>query len=179
MLDTVFDPDRGVLWVIDILAWRDVPLSEGQADFRYATIRAGQANQPNEGFRLFWNQSRLADLPCQPYQPPSELAQPLRQLLVLPVPSLNAPMPRSALVDRITKCQSLVESIQCLVTSKSIDASMETHHPSDEKTLAKIEYEPDGLLFVVASAVYESGLSCLAAWVSAHSPTLSNLQQLT
>ena len=126
--------------------------------------------------RLFWNRSRLADLPCQPYAPPSHPTPTPRQLLVLPVPSLNLPMLRSDLLDLITACQSPIRSVQTLISSTS-DASMETDQ-APSRQMQSIEYEPDGLLFVVASALYESGPSCLAAWVAVDSPTLSQLHHL-
>jgi len=162
VLDTILDSDRGVLWVLDILSWRDVSLSEGQADFR-----------------MFWNRSRLSELPYQPYARDS-VGSPPQQLLVLPIPSLNVPMTSSKILDRLNACLSPTQSVNVTVLSpQSAKDMMQTDGPQPPINKTEtIDYVPDGIIFFVASAVYESGSSCLAAWVSVENGSVQALRDL-
>jgi hypothetical protein len=116
--------------------------------------------------RFFWRDSKLAELPRQllPFPAHSrediDVVEDTNRLVVLPVPYLAPPLSLPIILQQVIPT-TLQEIVNVPVGG---DAS--------------VEMEPDGLLLYLKSASYESGDSCLAAWLPKEGGAVADLAAL-
>ncbi|GAA5978081.1 hypothetical protein JCM21900_006623 [Sporobolomyces salmonicolor] len=148
LLDTVWDPALSVLWVLDVCKWRSTYTVECEADFR-----------------AFFITSKISELPMQPFIPPppdaSSSLLSSRPLLVLPAPSVAAPLTPSTLLPVLTSLSSPSSMPVTVLTLP--DPS--TSSPVPVQTTLDVPLQPSGLLLYLSAAHYESGLTPLVTWV--------------
>ncbi|BGP27220.1 snurportin-1 [Rhodotorula toruloides] len=152
LLDAIWDPDLAILWILDLCKWRSTYFVECEAEMR-----------------AFFLSSKLAELPKQPYVPPTIEIPPgttnTRPLLVLPAPSHAPPLTPSVLSPLLSALSGPSPPAQTI--------PVEVFFPSDPSdptqlfpTLLDIPLHPTGLLFYLSHAHYESGSTPLVSWVS-------------
>ncbi|TNY22624.1 hypothetical protein DMC30DRAFT_391644 [Rhodotorula diobovata] len=155
LLDTVWDAELGVLWVIDLCKWRSTYFVEAPADLR-----------------AFFLSSKLSELDTQPYFPPSSPFATQSQtgttktLLVLPVPSLASPLLPSTLLPLL---EPLAAAPHPAAQDLPVAVLAPYATPAGQLALApaqtSVPLRPTGLLLYLASAHYESGSTPLVSWV--------------
>ncbi|BGP42959.1 hypothetical protein JCM10449v2_006974 [Rhodotorula kratochvilovae] len=155
LLDTVWDAELSVLWVLDLCKWRSTYFVECEAEMR-----------------AFFLSSKLSELDTQPYLPPSSPFATLSQtgstktLLVLPVPSLPAPLTPSTLAPLLAPLASAAHP-----APQPMSVAVLAPLLTDEGTLgleradAEIPLRPTGVLLYHLRAHYESGSTPLVSWV--------------
>ncbi|GAA5849534.1 hypothetical protein JCM9279_007261 [Rhodotorula babjevae] len=155
LLDTVWDADLGVLWVLDLCKWRSTYFVECQADMR-----------------AFFLSSKLSELDTQAYFPPSSPFATQSQtgttktLLVLPVPSLSPPLLPSTLLPLLNPL-----AVAPHPAPQDLAVAVLAPYATPEGALAlalaeaRIPLAPTGVLLYLSSAHYESGSTPLVSWV--------------
>lgn len=176
LLDTVWDAELGVLWVIDLCKWRSTYFVEAPADLRCAFLPLPPAARDSLGCRLacsaFFLSSKLSELDTQPYFPPSSPFATQSQtgttktLLVLPVPSLASPLLPSTLLPLL---EPLAAAPHPAAQDLPVAVLAPYATPAGQLALApaqtSVPLRPTGLLLYLASAHYESGSTPLVSWV--------------
>ncbi|GAA6046664.1 hypothetical protein JCM3770_003104 [Rhodotorula araucariae] len=155
LLDTIWDAELGVLWVIDLCKWRSTYFVECEAEMR-----------------AFFLSSKLAELDTQPYLPPTSEFATLSQtgstktLLVLPVPSVPAPLTPSTLAPLLAP---LASSPRPAPQQMDVAVLAPYATPAGELALAPAEahlaLHPTGVLLYHLRAHYDSGATPLVSWV--------------
>ncbi|GAA5903988.1 hypothetical protein JCM8208_001752 [Rhodotorula glutinis] len=155
LLDTVWDAELGILWVLDVCKWRSTYVVECSADMR-----------------AFFLSSRLSELDTQAYFPPSSpfainsQTGTTKTLLVLPVPSLAPPLLPSTLLPLLNPLAASPHP-----AAQDLAVAVLAPYATPEGTLAlapaeaRIPLAPTGVLLYLGSAHYESGTTPLVSWV--------------
>ncbi|GAA6030947.1 hypothetical protein JCM8097_008951 [Rhodosporidiobolus ruineniae] len=162
LLDTVWDSNLSVLWVLDVMKWRGQFMVNCEADMR-----------------AFFIASKLSELETQPYIPSDVLASPSatasprtpssHPVLVLPVPSYAAPLTPSALLPVLSSLRAPSPMPALVYAPSPSPASPLPGSPAPAPSYApitlQIPFRPDGLLLYLSASHYESGSTPLVGWV--------------
>ncbi|KPV71556.1 uncharacterized protein RHOBADRAFT_56592 [Rhodotorula graminis WP1] len=155
LLDTVWDAELGVLWVLDLCAWRSTWFVECEADMR-----------------AFFLASKLSELDTQAYFPPSSpfatqsQAGTIKTLLVLPVPSVAPPLLPSTLLPLLDPLAAAPNPApQALPVAVLAPYATPEGHLALAPAEVPIPLAPTGVLLYLSSAHYESGSTPLVSWV--------------